>query len=152
MGLKSLLFQGEAKLEACLVRNDAHIVPGAAGQHVVLIQDALKAIDKLAISPEEIEAKRYGPSTTAAVLAYKRKRKIINSSYQKSEDNIVGKMTIKSLDDELVRLEGKPQISANREFVACPNNDPGKPQIRNRTEPPDGVVAAALRNSGPVVA
>jgi hypothetical protein len=38
-------------------------------------------------------------------LAYKTKRKIVNRAYQSQADNIVGKMTIRSLDDELLKLE-----------------------------------------------
>ena len=37
----------------------------------------------------------------AAVLAYKKKRNIINWSYQQQADNIVGKMTIAALDAEI---------------------------------------------------
>lgn len=43
----------------------------------------------------------YGPTTAAAVQSYKDKRGIINFSYQKAADNIVGKMTIAALDQEL---------------------------------------------------
>jgi hypothetical protein len=39
------------------------------------------------------------------VLAFKRRRKIINFSYQTQEDNIVGKMTIAALDREMEKLE-----------------------------------------------
>jgi hypothetical protein len=38
-------------------------------------------------------------------LAYKRKRQIINRSYQSTPDSIVGKMTIASLDAEMAKLE-----------------------------------------------
>lgn len=58
-------------------------------------------LDGLSIDHAEISAQRYGPSTAAAVLTYKKKRAIINRSYQNAEDNIVGKMTIASLDKEL---------------------------------------------------
>jgi hypothetical protein len=40
----------------------------------------------------------YGPSTALCVLVYERKRQIINRSYQTQADNIVGRMTIASLD------------------------------------------------------
>lgn len=42
------------------------------------------------------------------MLAYKRKRKIINYAYQQTEDNIVGKMTIKRLDEDLAIAEEAP--------------------------------------------
>ncbi|MCY2978476.1 MAG: hypothetical protein NTU79_07405 [Planctomycetota bacterium] len=41
-------------------------------------------------------------NTAAAVLAYKTKRKIINRDYQMTADNIVGKMTMASLDREML--------------------------------------------------
>jgi hypothetical protein len=50
----------------------------------------------------------YGPATAAAVLAYKQKRDIVNRSYQTEADNIVGKMTMASLDSELVKQQPAP--------------------------------------------
>jgi hypothetical protein len=107
MPLKSKLFSQEPKLEDCLVRDSAHITLSTQGFHVVLIQDALRAIDALAVDPGETESQTYGPSTAAAVLSYKTKRAIINRSYQSKPDDIVGKMTIKSLDDDLLRIEDR---------------------------------------------
>ena len=51
----------------------------------------------------------YGPSTKAAVLAYKTRRQIINRSYQSTPDAIVGKMTIASLDAEVAARELRNQ-------------------------------------------
>ena len=51
---------------------------------------------------------RYGPSTADVVLAYKRKRNIINYSYQTTADNIVGKMTMAALDKEMLAREINP--------------------------------------------
>ncbi len=42
------------------------------------------------------------------MLAYKRKRNIINFSYQTQADNIVGKMTIAALDKEIFEKEQQP--------------------------------------------
>lgn len=78
---------------------------GARGDHVAKIQAVVMFLDGSTITEAELKAKNYGPSTAAAVLAYKRKRKIINSSYQTQADDIVGKMTIKSLDDEMVKRQ-----------------------------------------------
>jgi lysozyme family protein len=50
----------------------------------------------------------YGAATAAAVLAYKKKRNIINHSYQAQADNIVGKMTVAALDKEMVEREQAP--------------------------------------------
>ena len=51
------------------------------------------------IDPGECAAGKYGPSTTAAVVAFKRAHNIFN--YQGAIDNIVGKKTIALLDQLL---------------------------------------------------
>ena len=38
MGLKSRIFKGDPVFEACLVRDNAHITPGAVGKHDGKIQ------------------------------------------------------------------------------------------------------------------
>ena len=101
MGLQSQLFRGDQKLEAAAVSDPAHIVPGATGPHVAKIQRALIQLDGANIATDEM----YGPATAAAVLAYKQKRKIINRSYQTQADNVVGKMTMASLDREMLEYE-----------------------------------------------
>jgi hypothetical protein len=137
MPLNSLLFQGEHRLEKCLVQDAAHVVPGDVGPHVLLIQDALRAIDGADIDPREIGARRYGPSTANAVLAYKKKRKIINRAYQNTEDNIVGKMTIKSLDDELKEIQGRGNSGGtSRDAVLCDNDMLGDFYPRRRIQRP----------------
>ena len=98
MALQSDLFRGDPKLEAAAVSDPAHILPGANGPHVGKIQTALIQLDGAAIVQDSF----YGPLTADAVLAYKRKRKIINFSYQTQADNIVGKLTIAALDSELL--------------------------------------------------
>ena len=103
--LQSAFFKSDSKLEACLIRDSAHITEGAAGDHVSRIQAALVRLDGLLIEASEVRAKLYGPSTAAAVLRFKRKRNIVNRSYQTQADNIVGKMTIGQLDRELFQLE-----------------------------------------------
>lgn len=100
--LRSQLFKGDRLLEACLVDDASHITPGAIGDHVSKIQTALKILDGLKIADLECRAKHYGPSTAAAVVSFKSKRNIINRAYQTRPDNIVGKLTIASLDQGLV--------------------------------------------------
>jgi hypothetical protein len=102
MPLKSRTFAGDPALEACLVQDRAHLTRGTRGDHVAKVQAVVMFLDESTIDDAEIQSKTYGPSTAAAVLAYKRKRKIINPSYQTQADEIVGKMTIKALDDELL--------------------------------------------------
>ena len=87
MPFRSLLFSGNRRLEACLVQDSAHISIGDTGPHVQLIHDALRAIDGLDVASDEIANMQYGRTTAAAVLAYKKKRKIINRSYQSTEDD-----------------------------------------------------------------
>ena len=102
MTLSSNLFAGDPKLEACAVSNASHIVVGAAGPHVRKVQAAVTVLDGAIIDRGELDAGRYGTSTARAVLAYKTKRKIVNRAYQSQADNIVGIMTIKAMDDELI--------------------------------------------------
>ena len=108
MALKSRLFSGDRKLEAAATSNPAHIVPNAVGDHVSKIQTAVIKLDDAVIDSRELQAGRYGPSTAKAVLSYKKKRGIINRSYQTQEDDIVGIMTMAALDKELVQNEQTP--------------------------------------------
>ena len=106
MSLQSELFKGDQRLEACLHVDASHVTPGTVGEFVTKIQKALFILDGAVIDPSE--QGRYGPSTANAVLTYKKKRKIINYSYQTQADNIVGKMTIASLDNELNQVRVVP--------------------------------------------
>lgn len=101
MALVSKRFSKNTRLQDCAVKDPSHVTPGSKGDFVGLIQTALMLIDNLPIADAEIAAHSYGDTTTKAVLAYKRKRHIINPAYQKSEDNIVGKMTIAALDKDM---------------------------------------------------
>jgi hypothetical protein len=115
MSLKSRLFGGDSKLEAAAVSDPAHILRGAIGPHVQKIQSALVLLDGAIIDVNELQQSSYGPSTAASVLAYKRKRNIVNRAYQTQADDIVGRMTIASLDDEIFAREqsGEDQQFAN---------------------------------------
>jgi hypothetical protein len=108
MALTSKLFTQPINpaLEDCAVKHSAHITPGAQGEEVGKIQSALMQLDNLTIDAGELAAKRYGPSTAAAVLAFKKRRRIINPAYQTSEDDIVGIRTMAALDTEMKRKEG----------------------------------------------
>jgi hypothetical protein len=88
------------------------VVPGAEGTHVAKIQKALLLLEQASIQPGELRSKQYGATTAAAVLAYKRKRRIINLAYQTTADNIVGKMTLARLDADLLEIER--QVTPNR--------------------------------------
>ena len=114
MALRSRTFSGDPSFEACLLRDSAHITPGAQGDHVAKLQGVLMILDGALISDAELATRFYGPSTAAAVLAYKRKRRIIDSSYQTHADDIVGKLTIQALDDELQMRQQPTEPSAPR--------------------------------------
>jgi len=105
MSLQSQFFRGDQKLEAAAVSDAAHILPGATGPHVRKIQSALFFLDGAAIALREVKQSIYGPSTAQAVLAYKQSRNIINRSYQSKADNIVGKMTMASLDRDMLEIK-----------------------------------------------
>lgn len=110
MPLHSQLFRGDNALEACLVNDAAHVVEGTRGPHVNKIQHALALLDGAPIDGSEVSAGLYGRSTANAVLAYKRQRGIINTAYQNTADDIVGKMTIASLDNEVAIGENRPPL------------------------------------------
>src|SRR5688572_8065414 len=97
MPLTSILFKNCRELQACAIDHAAHLVPGARGEPVARIQKALNLLDDANLDFDGV----YGPATAAAVLAYKTKRRIINAAYQTAPDNIVGVMTITTMDGEL---------------------------------------------------
>lgn len=109
MPLVSKLFTDpkDPKLEACLVSDAAHITPGSRGEHVRKIQIALNRLNE---GPEQEAFLAmdgvYGPKTAAAVQAYKDERDI-TQPWQETADDIVGKRTIQSLDDEMDILENE---------------------------------------------
>jgi hypothetical protein len=108
MPLQSKLFKDDERLQACLVSDPAHVKKGDKGDHVARIQQALRILmedDGIDIDDAELKSKQYGQSTTDAIQKFKDDRKIINFSYQKSADNIVGKMTIARLDKEMLDNE-----------------------------------------------
>jgi peptidoglycan hydrolase-like protein with peptidoglycan-binding domain len=134
MPLISNLFKNNKQLQACLVQDPSHVTPGSVGEHVALIQIALNDIDNLIIEPAEVAAKQYGLSTAAAVLAFKKKRKIINRSYQSTEDNIVGKMTIAALDKEMFDMQFLPASSGRRcKRSSLSVNPPPSPPLTGKT-------------------
>lgn len=114
--LSSSLLCRDTQLQACAVNHASHITTGARGPHVNRIQLALALLGYGFVEPDEWHRACYGASTAAAVLAYKREREIINRAYQKQADDIVGIMTIRSLDTELCSLQqagpGMPPMPA----------------------------------------
>lgn len=115
MPLQSKHFRGDAKLEAALISDPAHIKRGDHGDHVAKIQAALILLDGAQIATDG----SYGPRTAAAVMAYKTKRSIINTAYQATADDIVGRMTMARLDQEMLASENTrpPEPTALRSFL-----------------------------------
>jgi hypothetical protein len=101
MALLSTLFCGDARLELAAINDPAHIMQGMSGEYVEKIQLALIQLDGAKLIPDG----KYTASTADAVLAFKKKRRIINTVYQSTADNIVGRMTIATLDKELLLFE-----------------------------------------------
>ena len=114
--LESDLFTSppDTKLDACLARDAGHIFQGAVGDHVAKIQEAL---NRLSAGPGRenfnlaVDGK-YGPETAKAVKRYKDTRGNILGPGQTSADNIVGRRTITSLDDEMSILENEVPLSS----------------------------------------
>src|SRR5436309_673678 len=104
--LRSDEFKDDPKLGACATNPSAHLLVGTRpGPHILKIQLALERLRPTgpAISAAEKSAMSYGPTTANAVLNYKKTHvpPIINFSYQRAPDEIVGQMTIKAMDDDL---------------------------------------------------
>jgi hypothetical protein len=155
MGLRSNLFRGDPKLEAAAISDPAHIMMGAAGQHVGKIQQALIQLDRVVIDRGELQSSRYGPSTANAVLSYKKKRNIINRTYQSQADNIVGKMTMAALDQDMVRLESaspdpQPICQCGNHFARHSNGGAATfPQLIASTRVATLSLAGQLQGSSP---
>lgn len=103
--LSSTLFRADARLQAAATNPSFHVTRGDAGPHVSRLQLALLLLGHNSIDGNEWRCGAYGDSTAATVLAYKRARDIVNRSYQKQADDIVGVMTLARLDSELCGLE-----------------------------------------------
>lgn len=147
--LRSKLFSGSRELQACLVSDASHVVPGARGDHVARIQSALVRLRVLEAGDAIAEAGHYGPHTTAAVLTYKRAFRIINRSYQSTADNVVGRMTIASLDHAISVLDGGG--TGGRRLPAFPGPHPVSPT--SASTPPgvgQGAGPRVVRAVGPL--
>jgi peptidoglycan hydrolase-like protein with peptidoglycan-binding domain len=104
--LRSKEFASVSRLDACAVSDPAHVMPGSVGPHVGKIQQALVKTNGALIDSGELAAQRYGASTAQAVLNLKRRRNILNYML----DNIVGKKTIRALDDALAVPSPVPPV------------------------------------------
>lgn len=150
MSLQSRLFRGDSKLEAAALSDPAHILRGARGDHVRKIQLALIALDGADLKADGA----YGPATAAAVLAYKKKRSIINPAYQTQADDIVGRMTMANLDQEIAKNEppadAKLQIVPSSFWRKRPARHPSLNFLLTGT-PLLGAPAASVADVGPSI-
>jgi hypothetical protein len=144
MPLRSRLFSVSRELQDCLVSDAAHVAPGARGDHVARIQSALVRLRVLEVADAIAEAGHYGPRTTAAVLTYKRAFKIINRSYQSNADNVVGRMTIASLDRGILVLDGAGLAAFPGPHPVSPTNTSTRPSVGQRIVPPFARVGAPV--------
>jgi hypothetical protein len=156
MALKSNLFAGDARLEACALSHSNHVMPGSTGPHVRKIQGALAVVDGAVIDKGELDGARYGASTARAVLAYKKRRAIVNRAYQSQADDIVGIMTIQALDADLLarQVEMKPgprnkcpRSCGCRSLDSMTSMTGALARAAQRTHRPE--IAVAMRAAGP---
>jgi hypothetical protein len=88
----------------------------------------------------------YGKQTADAVLAYKKKRGIINRGYQASADNIVGKMTMASRWSPVTIGAVRCAQTGNSSLAVCTNEpDPS----REPPHPVDSKIAFLWDMEGP---
>lgn len=116
MLLSSRLFQDDVALKNCANLDAHHVVPGSSGDHVRKLQTALMICFDADIDPSELGSAWFGPSTQAAVLAFKSSRGILN--YRGQIDPIIGIKTIRQLDRELVLKQNEvPEIRKTQDIV-----------------------------------
>ena len=163
MPLKSYIFAKDPVFEKCLADHAAHIVPGSRGQHVRKIQGAIEAIDGTPFDENEWSTMTYGPVTAKSVLDYKIARDIINRNYQQSADNVVGKMTIERLDEDMTALETSAKDSSSSRCEQRSTPSPTllramaqgagvqrRRPVENLPQTPDFLQSRGLIASGPV--
>ncbi len=144
MALQSKLFTipRDTRLEECLDKDSVHITPGSRGDHVKNIQIALNQLSNVFLKIDGF----YGPKTAAAVKAFKSapsRRRRIHGSEQTTVNDIVGKRTLQSLDDEMDILENEEAGGSNlveattfgkdHDYSTCPKS--------NQLSGPDGRVS-----------
>ncbi len=115
MVLTSELFKNNKQLQDCSERDSAHIVANEPpvrrgvndrGEHVALIHKALRQIMPNVSFGLEEATETYGPKTAEVVRQFKAMQNppILNKALrQTTPDNIVGKLTIAALDEQVKR-------------------------------------------------
>jgi hypothetical protein len=129
MPLSSKLFKNDPKLQACLISDPDHVIPGSKGEHVSKIQQALFLTNGASINTNELGEMRYGTSTANAVLAFKGSPRNILAPGEIVPNNIVGKKTIARLDSEMFVIEN-PSVTLEMEFGSISWIDPRPNPVR----------------------
>lgn len=106
--LQSNFFRSEpsGRLRRCLNSDPDHIVPGTRHPVVFFIQEALVSLNEASSSDFAGESDFFGPKTTAAVSAFK--RKFIARGERLDNNPIVGTGTVDLLDRLLARQQSGP--------------------------------------------
>jgi peptidoglycan hydrolase-like protein with peptidoglycan-binding domain len=144
MSLSSQLFQGDPALEAAANTDPGHIMRGVRGDYVKKIQTALNMLDNANLVVDGI----YGQATANAVLKYKTKRDIVNRRYQASADDIVRKMTMARLDEEL-KAQEQPPTSERIKLIPLsprPNVQKAYPRLGFQLVATNALVAVPANN------
>jgi len=102
----------QKRLSDCLNFDPAHIKPKDKGEHVAVIQDVLEILrqrlpDLGLLQIKNDKRGEYGEDTAKAVKKYKEINNIVRTG--QALDNIVGRMTITQMDNDLVNAPGPPK-------------------------------------------
>lgn len=109
------------RLSACLANDAQHITPGQKGEHVRAIQSALAAIGKLrpelGLPANQDPPGTFGPGTVKLVHQYKMQNHIVRPG--QPLDDIVGRMTITQIDDDLLGDKPEPDPPPSPEVLGA---------------------------------
>lgn len=108
--LASKLFRRDPVLESILVE----VRFGDFGRHVGKIHTALFVLDGVSVDSKELGMEEYGTSTAEAILAYKRKHKILSVVNRTEEGEFFSRFTVAALDAEMARYEMLPDPRPRR--------------------------------------
>ena len=157
----------KARLDQCLAVDFLHIIGGkrdefsTEGKAVTALQDALRKIRKeiLASLPDITDAPGdYGGTTKNAVLSYKSDVSHVIVRQGQRVDDVVGRMTLTQLDNDMLTIEGKkppppptpPTPSATQDvYVKINGFDNPNQQGRNLSASPEALLFATEINSQP---
>ena len=139
------------RLSACLASDANNIRPGAVGDHVKAVQDALELLRQrmpdLGLLPITDTPGSYKKSTADAVRKYK-EINVIQRTGQKLDD-IVGRMTITQIDNDLVNgpkpAPPEPAVINAPVEIATARDNPGKDDLTSGPVKTDQLSGKQLR-------